>query len=457
MSELQEHRALKILASYFVLLLILISAALFMQSRVTNHLNGTLEKTVARQAADVSLLAEERFARELASLQTAASVLSSAQSEIEIRRVLNALHGTESGVIVGLLGPDGKPVYGAPLTEKEFPRLSQAKGSGVTDYHEGKGLLFAVPAQEGRVLYRLYDESVLIEQFGLPEVSTGSRMLIQDPGGKVVIPYKGYRTSDRLFLSHPVIQNRIAHIREKLQTEPAAAVYCSTEHGEFFICGARLPETNFAAVGYVPWAAVGSDIADLYTLIMRTGSFLFLLLAAAGAYLLFHKGRDSGSVSEEYDDPFPKGLPFRAAPQEKKTSGLLDVALGLNYSKGMESLYWEMLDVFHDLSGETIDRLNEAFQKEDWTAYTALVHSLRSSALSVGGRTLSDAARALEDAGRILSDEAAEESEQKAALAEIRTDHDALISLYEKTSAAAKKAAADHRRESPGITEQETI
>ena len=402
MSELQERRALKILASYFVLLLVLISAAFFMQSKVTNHLNGTLEKTVARQAADVSLLAEERFARELTSLQLAASILSQAQNDAERRRVLNALHGTESGVIVGLVGPDGKPVYGAPLSEKDFPRLSQAKGSGVTDYHEGKGLLFAVPAQEGRVLYRLYDESVLIEQFGLPEVSTGSRMLIQDPGGKVVIPYKGYKTSDRLLLSHPVIQNRIAQVWEKLKTEASVAFFCSTEHGDFFICGARLPATNFAAVGYVPWAAVGSDIADIYTLIMRTGSFLFLLLAAAGAYLLFHKGRDSAPISEEYDDPFPKGLPRRVASQEKKGNGLLDVALGLNYSKGMENLYWEMLDVFHDLAGETIERLNDAFQKEEWTAYTSLVHSLRSSALSVGGRTLSDAARALEDAGRIL-------------------------------------------------------
>ncbi len=446
MTEPREQRALKILTSFFLLILVLIAVALFMQSTVTSSLNLTLEKSVARQAADISLMTEERFRRELAILQTASNLLAVSRDPSEEARTITSLRTMGTNVTVGLMSPTGKVLYGTLVSEKDFPRLVQAKSSGVTDYNAEKGLIFAVPVPGGRTLYRLYDNSVLIEQFGLPEVSAGSRLLIQDAAGNVAIPYKGYRTADQLLLSHPLIQNSIEKIHERLTSESAAAEYCDSEHGEFFICGARLPETNFTLVGYVPWASVGGDIAETYTLIIRTGSFLFLLLAGLSAYLLFRKS--SPLTFENPIDLFPTGSRrriSRAKTAAPAGNDLLDVALGLNYSKGMEDLYWEMLDIFYGLTEETKKQLEEAFRKEDWEAYTTLVHSLRSSALSVGGRRLSEAAQALETAGHTLKRKDAEDTEKKAALAEIRTDHEALIRLYEETAEAAKETSDEHK------------
>ena len=50
-------------------------------------LNHTLEKTVARQAADLSLLAEERFRQEFESLALAAELLAASPNKIEEERI----------------------------------------------------------------------------------------------------------------------------------------------------------------------------------------------------------------------------------------------------------------------------------------------------------------------------------------------------------------------------------
>ncbi len=446
MPEPQEQRALKILANCFILMLILIAVGLFMQSKVTEFLNVTLEKTVARHAYDVSLLAEERFERELTALRLGADLITAAPEESEKQRTLVALTGTEGGVTVGLTAPDGRPLYGPPLREKDFPRLPLVKNGGVVDFCLGRGLLFAVPDRDGNILYRLYEEKVLIERFGLIEVSAGSRMLIQDSDGDVIIPYKDFRTSDHLLFSHPGFQKSTEVLRDRLLTEPASAVYCETEHGDFFLCGAKLPHTNFLLIGYVPWAAVGGDIASIYTLLIRTGCVLILVLALVGAYLLFLHGRYRTLQASRYENilpttasPLPTSAPASAptsapAPAAAPASKYLDVNLGLTYTKGMESLYWEMLEIFCELRDETMDKLNSAFLSRNWSDYVILVHSLRSSALAVGGQKLSDAARTQEETGRrLLHDESLTESDRAKLQDQICGRHAPLAALYDAT------------------------
>ena len=79
---------------------------------------------------------------------------------------------------------------------------------------------------------------------------------------------------------------------------------------------------------------------------------------------------------------------------------LLDISLGLTYSAESEEMYREFLKMFCDMKNERLESLEESFKAEDWKNYTVFVHALKSTSLSIGGKTISELAAKLEQAGK---------------------------------------------------------
>lgn len=86
-------------------------------------------------------------------------------------------------------------------------------------------------------------------------------------------------------------------------------------------------------------------------------------------------------------------------PDELITLGLLDTDLGTYLCGDIED-YLEALSVFCDSCESKSEKIENAFEKEDIEIYTTLVHSLKSSARTIGAADLSDMARKLETAGK---------------------------------------------------------
>ena len=83
------------------------------------------------------------------------------------------------------------------------------------------------------------------------------------------------------------------------------------------------------------------------------------------------------------------------------------------------------------LKNEKAKGINDAFTGANWTDYTTNVHGLKSTALSIGGRRLSEAAKDLEMAGkRIIAKDAAPE-DVEAAVRFIREHHQETMALYD--------------------------
>ena len=142
--------------------------------RTVALLNGTLERSVARQAADMSVIAQERFDRELSELTLAANHLAMGANEAETDHMLASIRGTSGGMSVGLLSIHGDAIRGAALSRWLYWSLPRAyRGQNVVDYYSGRGLLFAVPViRNGNVravLYRLYDSKGLADRFTLTD------------------------------------------------------------------------------------------------------------------------------------------------------------------------------------------------------------------------------------------------------------------------------------------------
>ncbi|MBR2214468.1 MAG: response regulator [Selenomonadaceae bacterium] len=113
----------------------------------------------------------------------------------------------------------------------------------------------------------------------------------------------------------------------------------------------------------------------------------------------------------------------------------IDVALGMQYSGDMEDMYREFLKMFVERREETKEKIENAFQSENWADYTTFVHALKSTSLSVGGQKMSEEAKKLEMAGHAY--QAGENQEEQ--LAYIRNHHAATLALYDDFVAEAKE------------------
>ncbi len=335
-------------------------------------LSKTLERNVARQASDLSVMAEERFGQEFHTLSLAAGLLSSVSDPMTTERVLSELRGKTSGVSVGLLSIEGKPLAGSPLSQWDFLTVTRAlRGQTAVDYCTGRGILFAVPVRHGgnvrAVLYRLYSDTVLSEQFKLTEYHPSIHLLLCDKTGEHIIPYKQYDEMAIAFFDDPVTRDAYMQIRGQLDTKRAAAITVKHDGQTYFLFASDLPETNCTVAGYIPWSAVAGDIALIHERLLRSIGILLLFFIAAGMYL-FHLGKkahvaDALRREKEFADQANRAKGEFLANMSHEIRTPINAVLGMNemvlregkdptvsrYARNIRSAGQTLLDIINDV------------------------------------------------------------------------------------------------------------
>ena len=110
----------------------------------------------------------------------------------------------------------------------------------------------------------------------------------------------------------------------------------------------------------------------------------------------------------------------------------LNVEVGLSYSADSVDMYKNILQMFCSLKADKQAKIEEAYNKEDWTNYTTFVHALKSTSLSIGGEKLNIAAKDLEMAGKTIMSASTSELEKVEAIEFIKTHHAEAMELYDK-------------------------
>ena len=118
--------------------------------------------------------------------------------------------------------------------------------------------------------------------------------------------------------------------------------------------------------------------------------------------------------------------------KEKMSYEHLNIELGLSYSAGMEDMYKNILTMFCNLKDEKQEKMNEAFDNEDWQNYTILVHALKSTSLSVGGEKISSLAKELEIAGKMCISDISSELEKHEGAEYIKEHHSEAMKIYDE-------------------------
>lgn len=100
--------------------------------------------------------------------------------------------------------------------------------------------------------------------------------------------------------------------------------------------------------------------------------------------------------------------------------GHIDQKAGLIYCGGSEEMYHVILDTFRKQKDRYHNGLKGYFAKNDWKNYAILTHSLKSTAATIGAKTLSEQARRHETAAKTKDAKT------------IRENFDALLALYDE-------------------------
>ena len=299
----------RIFIQMLLMVCVLAIAGYFMQSKMMEFLNRTLEESFARQAADMALVAEERFDRELNALRFVSRCIEDTNmvSEAERDHLLQKLKRGDDRVLAGLIDLNGGRIAGDEISYSDFDHIRMVfRGEQVVDYSARSGLLFAVPVMRGHnvtaALFRVYDTVMLTDLFGMGVYNSEGRVLIQEhvhregehqskeAYGRVVVPYKDFDISDMAFFSDSTISKGFEEVHRKLFRQPSAVVYSEGPQGKFFLFGADLPQSNCSLIGYVPWHAIAGGISDIYTMIFYAGILMLLLFAFVSAYLFVVHG-----------------------------------------------------------------------------------------------------------------------------------------------------------------------
>lgn len=298
----------RIVFQMLVMVCILAIAGYFMQAKMMEFLNRTLEESFARQAADMAIAAEERFDRELNALRYVSRCIEDTERVFENERdvLVNKLKRDDERVLAGLVALDGSRIAGDKIPYADFKHLAEVfRGQQVVDYNPRTGLLFAVPVMRGRnvtaALFRVYDSTILTDLFGMDTYHSESRVLIQehvhrdgerskDAYGTIIVPYSDYSISDMAFFRDPTITKGFQEIHRRLYKQRSAVIYSEGSRGKYFLFGADMPRSNCSLIGYVPWNAIAGGISDIYIMIFYTGILMLLLFAFVSAYLFVIHG-----------------------------------------------------------------------------------------------------------------------------------------------------------------------
>lgn len=98
----------------------------------------------------------------------------------------------------------------------------------------------------------------------------------------------------------------------------------------------------------------------------------------------------------------------------------IDEKIGLSFCGNDKEFYIQICEVFVEEAGEKIESLKKHFEEKDWEAYRIMVHSMKSNAMNIGAKPLSEAAKALEFAVK------------EANIEFVLTEHEAFLKYYNR-------------------------
>lgn len=281
-----------------------------MQVKLRDLLTVYMEKQASIQAGLLAGQIEERVDEQLAQLGFMAEYIQ--KKSMNEEGAWNDAQGAlmleletftkQEQVFLGLLELNGNAVYGECLDFNEFSGILESfRGNTAVCYSKERGLLFTAPVYRGNnvryVVYKLYDKSLLVDEFGVTYYNGKGDTLITDKDGQVIIPF-----GQENFFSFESTDIDAIHsdILEKLSVSTTAGTYCKDGNGKNYLFVSELSFGSMYLVGVVPESVISEGITNIVALVLWVFGLLLLLFAIGTVYLfgVEEKARESVELRE---------------------------------------------------------------------------------------------------------------------------------------------------------------
>ena len=269
--------------------LIMIGVGVLMNFRLNRLLQTYTEKQITEQARTLAALSAEQFELEMHNLENIAQSIKSDAKEMEA--VLNICIGNHENAAMGILCLDGTAFVGKTLNFTDFSGIQKAfRGHSAVCYKSGQGVLFTTPVYDEEnveyVLYKLYDESILLSKFGIDCYQGQGNVLIVDQGGQVIIPFSDAHLSSTEFLDRDVVKTGLSELAEKMNVDTAAATYYEDDEGGHFLFVSEVGQLGMYLTGTVSETTAADGISTITALVLWVFGLLILMFAVGMVYLL---------------------------------------------------------------------------------------------------------------------------------------------------------------------------
>ncbi|MCR4643689.1 MAG: response regulator [Lachnospiraceae bacterium] len=259
-----------------------------LRNRTRQLLQSYTESQTGKQAESFALLMAEKFDAELAKLEYIAGRLESSPGNMD---ALMMRDHDGSGVRQGLLGIDGKTLYGDRLKFAVFEGIqSSFRGNRAVTYMDGEGLLFTCPVFNGPniryVLYRLCPGESLQKRFATEIYEDLGKFCVTTRAGQIVVPFYNYVAEDMYWYESEDIRSKYMSMHMEMEVSVAAARKFDTTRGEMLLFEAEIPGTDFLVSGFVPMAVATEGIDNVTLLVLWVFGLLMLLVLIGGFYLV---------------------------------------------------------------------------------------------------------------------------------------------------------------------------
>lgn len=293
----------RIIIVLVIVTVIMLGVGGLMSVRLKSLMQNYTEKQVAEQARTLASLSAEQFELEIHNLENIAKCVKSNPKEIE--NYLDMSIADEENVTMGVLRLDGTAYLGETLNFSDFPGIQKSfRGHSSVCYKKGQGVLFTSPVYDEKnvefVLYKLYDESILLSKFGISCYNEQCNVAIVNQSGQIIIPFSDSKIDTDEFMRLDTVQTALSEISEKMNIDTAAAVYYKNDNKGYFLFESEVAQLGLYLTGYVPEAVVADEMGTINALVLWVFGLLILMFVVGMVYLLSaeEKVRESDELRE---------------------------------------------------------------------------------------------------------------------------------------------------------------
>ncbi len=270
-----------------LLLVIMLVVGSMLGYKMNQMLTDNIENQLTEQANMLAEHVEQSIMIQFIQLKNIANAVQNNSEMMD--QVLQTVMQEQEGISGGIVALDGEIISGNPIVLNEFEGIRDSfRGNEAVSYRKDMGMMFSVPIYNGDnvkyVLYKLYDEAVIKNTFGLDCYNGQGQILWASADHEIIVPFIEDIYSEE-FWQKTELQDSFAIIRNKMTIATAASTYIECKENNYFLMVSELSQYGMYVVGIVPEDAVSEGVMYITTLVLWVFGLLLILFIIVGVYL----------------------------------------------------------------------------------------------------------------------------------------------------------------------------